>query len=191
MQANVDIQLAPEEWPLEPLAIKMKQYCYLLEDLTADVLREQAGGDYELLRKYLRRRAVDAYWQKVLALSPYTHPTSIKQSLRPFTPSPTPYHDPVTCVFSFPPSHSIVQSPPPAPFPPPPFPLLFLLPCPCSLPPPSLCSHRLSPLTPPSPPPAYVHHAVTGLLGDFDRCGNGSQSQGSTQIVSAHTFICA
>ena len=67
MQANVDVQLAAEEWPLEPLAIKMKQYCYLLEDLTADVLREQAGGDYELLRKYLRRRAVDAYWQKVIA----------------------------------------------------------------------------------------------------------------------------
>lgn len=77
IQANVDIQLAPEQWPLEPLAIKMKQYCYLLEDLTADVLKEQAGGDFELLRKYLRRRAVEAYWQKVLALfppSPYPYP---------------------------------------------------------------------------------------------------------------------
>lgn len=73
----MDIQLAPEQWPLEPLAIKMKQYCYLLEDLTADVLKEQAGGDFELLRKYLRRRAVEAYWQKVLALfppSPYPYP---------------------------------------------------------------------------------------------------------------------
>lgn len=68
MQANVDTQLVPDEWPLEPLATKMKQYCYLLDDLIADMLKEQAGGDYELLRKYLRRRAVDAYWQKVHAL---------------------------------------------------------------------------------------------------------------------------
>ena len=68
LQANVDTQLVPEEWPLEALATKMKQYCYLLEDLTADMLKEQGDGDYELLRKYLRRRAVDAYWQKVIAL---------------------------------------------------------------------------------------------------------------------------
>lgn len=100
MQANVDIQLAPEEWPLEPLAIKMKQYCYLLEDLTADVLREQAGGDYELLRKYLRRRAVDAYWQKVLALLPpllfylpcYHSPHPIMQSPNPVLCNPPRHH---------------------------------------------------------------------------------------------------
>jgi len=61
----VDSQLAPPEWPLEALATKMKQYCYLLEDLTAQVLQEQADGDYELLRDYLKRRAVDAFWQKV------------------------------------------------------------------------------------------------------------------------------
>lgn len=65
LQANVDSQLPPQEWPLEALAVKLKQYCYLLDDLTAQVLEEQAGKDYELLRDYLRRRAVDAFWQKV------------------------------------------------------------------------------------------------------------------------------
>ena len=68
LQANVDSQLPPQEWPLEALAVKMKQYCYLLEDLTAQVLDEQADGDYELLRGYLKRRAVDAFWQKVECL---------------------------------------------------------------------------------------------------------------------------
>jgi len=68
LQANVDSQLPPQEWPLEALAVKMKQYCYLLEDLTAQVLDEQADGDYELLRGYLKRRAVNAFWQKVECL---------------------------------------------------------------------------------------------------------------------------
>ena len=66
LQANVDSQLPSGEWPLEALATKMKQYCYLLDDLTAQVLEEQADGDYELLRNYLRQRAVNAFWQKVL-----------------------------------------------------------------------------------------------------------------------------
>ena len=67
LQANVDSQLSPQEWPLEALAVKLKQYCYLLDDLTAQVLEEQADKDYELLRDYLRRRAVDAFWQKVIS----------------------------------------------------------------------------------------------------------------------------
>lgn len=67
LQANVDSQLPPQEWPLEALAVKLKQYCYLLNDLTAQVLAEQADKDYELLRDYLRRRAVDAFWQKVIS----------------------------------------------------------------------------------------------------------------------------
>lgn len=61
----MDVQLAPEDWPLEPLAIKMKQYCYLLEDLTADMLKEESGGNYDQLRRFLKERAVEAYWQKV------------------------------------------------------------------------------------------------------------------------------
>lgn len=65
LEANVDSQVPSGEWPLEALATKMQQYCYLLDDLTAQVLEEQADGDYELLRNYLRQRAVDAFWQKV------------------------------------------------------------------------------------------------------------------------------
>ena len=43
----------------------MKQYCYMLSDLSAELLMQEANGDYEDLRDYLRQRAVDAYWQKV------------------------------------------------------------------------------------------------------------------------------
>ena len=70
----MDSKLAPGEWPLEALATKMKQYCYLLEDLTPQVLQEQADGDYELLRSYLKRRAVDAFWQKVRLDTPTARP---------------------------------------------------------------------------------------------------------------------
>lgn len=65
VQANVNPTLPPEEWPLDALAAKMKQYCYLLEDLTPELLREECGDDYEELRAYLRQRGTDAYWQKV------------------------------------------------------------------------------------------------------------------------------
>ncbi len=58
-------KLPPEEWPLDALAAKMKQYCYLLEDLTPELLLQESGGDYEELRAYLRQRGADAYQQKV------------------------------------------------------------------------------------------------------------------------------
>jgi preprotein translocase subunit SecA len=61
----VDPTLPPDQWPLEALAGKMRQYCYLLEDVTADVLEAESRGDFEALRAYLRRRGVDAYHQKV------------------------------------------------------------------------------------------------------------------------------
>ena len=41
----------PEEWPLEALAAKMRQYCYLLSELDADTLKQAANGDYDQLRK--------------------------------------------------------------------------------------------------------------------------------------------
>ncbi len=66
MQANVNPTLAPKEWNLEALSDKMKQYCYLLDDLTAELLAQEANSDYEEMRDYLRQRAVDAYWEKVL-----------------------------------------------------------------------------------------------------------------------------
>ena len=63
--------LPPKEWPLQQLADKMKQYCYLLSDLEPELLAQEAKGDYETLRDYLRERGVEAYWQKVLtALNP-------------------------------------------------------------------------------------------------------------------------
>ena len=64
-QANVDPATPSAEWPLEALAGKVKQYCSLLDDLTADSLAAEAGGDYEALRQYLRRRGIQAYYQKV------------------------------------------------------------------------------------------------------------------------------
>ena len=48
----------------------MKQYCYLLSDLDAKTLKEQGDGDFDQLNGYLRRRAVDAYWQKVQTCTP-------------------------------------------------------------------------------------------------------------------------
>ena len=66
VQANVNPTVPPKEWPLDALAAKMKQYCYLLDDLTPELLMQESNnGDYEALRDYLRQRGVDAYWQKV------------------------------------------------------------------------------------------------------------------------------
>eukprot|EP00887_Chlorella_sp_A99_P001989 scaffold18.g1989.t1 len=65
LEANVPPGSPPEEWPLEALAAKMRQYCNLLTDLTAESLATAAAGDYERLRQYLRQRGVDAYHQKV------------------------------------------------------------------------------------------------------------------------------
>lgn len=63
----MDATLPPENWQpyLEALAEKMKQYCYLLTDLTGDGLADVANGDYEQLRLYLRDRGVQAYLDKV------------------------------------------------------------------------------------------------------------------------------
>ena len=66
LQANLDSASPPSSWPLDSLAAKMKQYCYLMEDLTGDLLKEHAAT-FEDLRKYLQKRAVDAYWEKVIS----------------------------------------------------------------------------------------------------------------------------
>jgi len=65
VEANVPASTPVEEWPLEALAAKMKQYCYLMEDLTEEKLSVEAGGDYDRLLDYLRKRGVEAYRQKV------------------------------------------------------------------------------------------------------------------------------
>ena len=69
-QANVNPTLPAKEWPLEALAAKLKQYCGLMSDLTPELLQSEAGGDYEALRAYLRRRGVEAYWKKARAVTP-------------------------------------------------------------------------------------------------------------------------
>lgn len=65
LEANIPPNVPPEEWPLDSLAAKMKQYCYLMEDVTAESLASECNGDYEKLRQYLKKRGVDAYYQKV------------------------------------------------------------------------------------------------------------------------------
>ena len=69
VQANVDPAVPMEEWPLEPLAAKMRQYCAAMADVSGAVLEaEAAAGGYEGLRAYLRRRGVEAYFAKVEAV---------------------------------------------------------------------------------------------------------------------------
>ena len=63
LEANVDPASPEETWNLEGLAGKMKQYCYMLEDLDGETLKAQGG--YEGIRRYLQKRCVDAYNQKV------------------------------------------------------------------------------------------------------------------------------
>ncbi|KAI3428100.1 hypothetical protein D9Q98_006483 [Chlorella vulgaris] len=64
LEANIPAGTLPEDWPLEQLVAKVRQYCYLLDELTPEALAAEAGGDYERLRAYLRKRASDAYYLK-------------------------------------------------------------------------------------------------------------------------------
>jgi len=54
------------EWPMEKLVIKIRQFCCLLDDLTAEALLTQCGGNrpMESLQAYLRQRGVEAYFNK-------------------------------------------------------------------------------------------------------------------------------
>merc|ERR1712176_1207980 len=62
LEANIDPTSPEESWNLDGLAGKMKQYCYMLDELDEQVLRQQGG--YEGIRMYLQRRCVEAYQQK-------------------------------------------------------------------------------------------------------------------------------
>jgi preprotein translocase subunit SecA len=64
LEANIPDNVPPEEWPLDALASKMMQYCPQMSDLTAESLQQVAAGDYEKLREYLKKRSVDAYYDK-------------------------------------------------------------------------------------------------------------------------------
>lgn len=65
LEANIPPTTPPEEWALEALAAKMKQYCPLMEDVTGEVLMKVSDGDYEKLREYLHQRGEEAYRAKV------------------------------------------------------------------------------------------------------------------------------
>ncbi|CAI0470090.1 unnamed protein product [Linum tenue] len=62
-RANIGSDAPTESWDLEKLIAKVQQYCYLLNDLTPDLLRTKCSS-YEDLRDYLKLRGREAYLQK-------------------------------------------------------------------------------------------------------------------------------
>lgn len=63
LEANIGSDTSKETWDLEKLIAKVQQYCYLLNDLTPDLLRSQCSS-YGALQDYLRLRGREAYLQK-------------------------------------------------------------------------------------------------------------------------------
>ncbi|EFJ15249.1 hypothetical protein SELMODRAFT_156007 [Selaginella moellendorffii] len=63
LNANISNELPKEEWDLEGLASKVKQYCFLLDDLSVEVLLKNADT-FESLREYLHKRGREAYLEK-------------------------------------------------------------------------------------------------------------------------------
>ncbi|KAK9983461.1 hypothetical protein SO802_032986 [Lithocarpus litseifolius] len=63
LEANIGSDAPKESWDFEKLIAKLKQYCYLLDDLTPDLLRIECSS-YEELQDYLHRRGCEAYLKK-------------------------------------------------------------------------------------------------------------------------------
>ncbi|GJN05385.1 hypothetical protein PR202_ga23006 [Eleusine coracana subsp. coracana] len=63
LEANIGPDTPKENWDLPKLIAKLQQYCYLLDDLTPELL-ESKSSSYEDLRDYLRTRGREAYFQK-------------------------------------------------------------------------------------------------------------------------------
>lgn len=63
LEANIGSDAPTESWNLEKLIAKIQQYCYLLDDLTPDLLKNKYSR-YEDLQNYLRLRGREAYLQK-------------------------------------------------------------------------------------------------------------------------------
>lgn len=63
LEANIGMDAPKESWDFEKLIAKLQQYCYLLDDLTPDLLRSKCSS-YEELQDYLRLRSREAYFQK-------------------------------------------------------------------------------------------------------------------------------
>jgi preprotein translocase subunit SecA len=86
LEANVDPRKPFEEWELEKLANKMRQYCPLLEDMTGASLEQVCGtpqgGDYEKLRTHMQKASVDAYHRKAAAID--EHEAGLMQAAQRF-----------------------------------------------------------------------------------------------------------
>ncbi|XP_010679492.1 protein translocase subunit SecA, chloroplastic isoform X1 [Beta vulgaris subsp. vulgaris] len=63
LEANIGSDVPKESWDLEKLIAKLQQYCYLLNDLTPQLLSDNCST-YEDLRDYLHRCGREAYLQK-------------------------------------------------------------------------------------------------------------------------------
>lgn len=63
LEANIGPDAPKESWDLEKLIAKLQQYCYLLDDLTPDLLKSK-GSSYEELQDYLHLRGREAYLKK-------------------------------------------------------------------------------------------------------------------------------
>ncbi|KAK4282623.1 hypothetical protein QN277_013979 [Acacia crassicarpa] len=63
LEANVGSDAPKESWDLEKLIAKIQQYCYLLNDLSADLISSKCS-DFGELQNYLRLRGREAYLQK-------------------------------------------------------------------------------------------------------------------------------
>ncbi|GMH21535.1 hypothetical protein Nepgr_023377 [Nepenthes gracilis] len=63
LEANIGPDAPKESWNLEKLIAKLQQYCYLLNDLTPELLANKCST-YDDLRDYLRTRGREVYLQK-------------------------------------------------------------------------------------------------------------------------------
>ncbi|XP_077233871.1 albino or Glassy Yellow 1 [Tasmannia lanceolata] len=63
LEANIGPDAPRESWDLEKLISKLQQYCYLLNDLSVELLASRSST-YEDLRDYLQFRGREAYLQK-------------------------------------------------------------------------------------------------------------------------------
>ncbi|WOL15792.1 protein translocase subunit SECA1, chloroplastic [Canna indica] len=64
LEANIPPDTPKESWDLDKLIAKVQQYCYLLNDLTPELV-ESKCSNYEDLREYLRYRGREAYFEKM------------------------------------------------------------------------------------------------------------------------------
>ncbi|GAB4841830.1 hypothetical protein Ancab_022566 [Ancistrocladus abbreviatus] len=63
LEANIGPEAPQEAWDLEKLIAKLQQYCYLLNDLTPELLAQKCST-YDDLRDYLHTRGREAYLLK-------------------------------------------------------------------------------------------------------------------------------